>query len=64
MPNVRANPRGRGDDKTEPALIGGLQFDPKNHPCCVCGDPNAPWGFDYPIAPRFYCAKHRATEAA
>ena len=33
-------------------------FDPHRHPCVICDAANAPFGFGYPRAARFYCRAH------
>jgi hypothetical protein len=39
-------------------------FDPYSHPCAACGAPNAPFGVDYPHAPKFFCREHAPQLAA
>jgi hypothetical protein len=49
-------------EDVEPVVARAPPFDPINHPCAVCGAANAPFGEDYPRAPRFYCRGHREEE--
>jgi hypothetical protein len=50
-----ANQRAR---ETPNGSSGGGGFDAYSHPCEVCGKPNAPYGFGWPLEPRFYCKEH------
>jgi hypothetical protein len=48
----------RADARRDPRQTS-MTFDVANHPCAVCGAPNAAYGFGWPVEPRFFCREHR-----